>query len=109
LIDIDRIVFALVGAIVIDTADVLVLIGKLPKPWAPHHLLSGYGAYPDIPVSDMAEYIGPVVFPPVDLANRSRQVAAAIARATLSTLITVFHGVVRCPFGPSSHTPKSQN
>ncbi len=84
--------FALVGAIVIDTADILVLIRKLPKPWASHHLLSGYGAYPDVPVSDMTEYIGPVVFPPVDLANGSRQVAAAIARTTPSTLITVFHG-----------------
>ena len=69
LIDIDRVVPAFVGSVVIDTTDILVLLGQFSKPGASQHLLSGDGAYPDFPLADMAENFRTVIFPPVNLAD----------------------------------------
>jgi len=68
LIDIDRIVSALLWAVVIDTTDILVLPGQFPKPGASQHLLSGGGAYPDFAATDVACYLWSEGVPPLNLA-----------------------------------------
>lgn len=64
-VDSDRIVPAVIGAVVIDAANVLVLLGKFAQPGASHHLFSGDGADPDLAGADITENLWPVCFPPV--------------------------------------------
>lgn len=53
LIDSDRVVFAVVGAVVIDIAAILILIWQLPQPRTPFQLFASVRGYPNIPATDI--------------------------------------------------------
>lgn len=102
LLDIDRVVFAVVRTVVIDAADVFILPGQLAQPGAPVHGFPRDGAHPYLAIADVAGNFRAVGFPPVNFPGRSGEITATIVCATLAALITVFHlfsghiGRIRC-------------
>ncbi len=102
LLDIDRVVFAVVRTVVIDAADVFILPGQLAQPGAPVHGFPGDGAHPYFAIADIAGNFRAVGFPPVNLSGCNGEITATIVRATLAALIAVFHvfswhiGRIRC-------------
>jgi hypothetical protein len=94
LFDCDRVMFAIIGSIKIDTADIFVLLGQLAQPGAPQHLLAGYRAYPDLAAAYVIGYFRSVRFPRIYFGVCYRQATVAVKRATLAALITVFHEVM---------------
>lgn len=102
LIDVDRIVSAVFGAVVINPTDKLLLPWQFPQPGTSHHLLSCNGAYPDLAATNMACNLWPVGFPRVYVALRSRQPAIAIEHAALTTLVAVFHSIAVTPRSATS-------
>lgn len=71
LLDIHRVVFAVVGTVVVDAADVLILPGQLAQPGASVHGFPGDGANPYLAIADVAGNFRTVGFPPVDFPGRS--------------------------------------
>ena len=91
LIDIDRIILAVVGTVEIDATDIFVLVRKFAQPGTSGQLFSSVRAYPYLAVADVTSDIRSVRLPPLNLVGSGREPAAAIVRAALPTLITVFH------------------
>jgi len=94
LIDSDRVVPAIIGAVVINATDVLFLVGKFPQPGASHHLFPGDGTDPDFSAADITGDLWPVRFPPVYFMIFSRQPPVTIVYAALATLIAIFHYII---------------
>ena len=99
LLDIDRVVFAVIRTVVIDAADVFILPGQLAQPGAPFHGFPGDGANPYLAIADIAGNFRAVGFPPVNFSGRDGEITATIVCATLAALITVFHWIARVESG----------
>ena len=67
LFDIDRVVLTVVRTVVIDGANIRLLVGYFFQPWASCQRIAGDRAYPDLAIANILEYVRTMVFPPVDL------------------------------------------
>ena len=93
LIDCYRVELAVVGAIVVNIADIFILIGQLAQPRATLQLFTSVGVDPDISICDIAVYIGPVNFPVLYFTCRCRQTAIAVVNTAFSALIAFSHNI----------------
>lgn len=89
----NRVVPAVLRTIVINTTDVLILFGQLAQPRAAFHCPSGYRAYPDFAIADVAKNARPVSFPPIDFAVGRSKITTTVIGTTLAALIAVLHEI----------------